>query len=253
MMRRPVIAGNWKMHKTIVETGEFLDQFLPQIASVDYCDIVIAPSFLSLSIASEKVLASQVAIAAQDVHWEESGAFTGEVSAKMLADSGCKHVIIGHSERRQYFGETDLTVSKKINAVLSVGLKPIICIGETLEERESGEAENVVKKQLREALVQLTEQALSNIIIAYEPVWAIGTGLTASTDKAESMHKLIRKSVSEAFGVLEADGVRILYGGSVKPGNIAELMASENIDGALVGGASLDVASFTAIACYKDS
>lgn len=253
MMRRPVIAGNWKMHKTIAETEEFLNQFLPQIASVDYCDIVISPSFPSLVTASEKARDSQVAIAAQDVHWEESGAFTGEVSAKMLADSGCKHVIIGHSERRQYFGETDMTVSKKISAVLRVGLKPIICVGETLEERENGKAEDVVRSQVREALVQLTEQALSNIIIAYEPVWAIGTGRTASSDQAESMHNLIRKSVSEAFGVLEADGVRILYGGSVKPGNIAELMASENIDGALVGGASLDVASFTAIVCYKES
>ena len=252
-MRRPVIAGNWKMFKTAGETREFFDSLLPRIEDVDHCDIVVAPPYTALGVAVAKARGSHVAISAQDLYWEEQGAFTGEISASMLDDVGCSYVIIGHSERRQYFGETDETVSRKILAAIGADLSAIVCVGEALGQREGGLAEDIVKKQLSDALARLTEGDLSHIIIAYEPVWAIGTGRTATPDIAEDMHAAIRSSVSEIHGPGAADEIRILYGGSVKPGNIADLMAQANIDGALVGGASLEADSFASIIRYGTS
>ncbi len=249
-MRRPVIAGNWKMFKTRAAAREFFDALLPAIADVDHADVVVAPPFTALAAAVDAAAGSRVAIAAQDVHWETEGAFTGEVSAPMLADAGCAYSIVGHSERRQLFGETDETVRRKIRALIDAGLSAIACVGETLDERESGQAEAVVRRQLQGGLGELTGSGLSHIIVAYEPVWAIGTGRTATPDVAEAMHGVIRDAVAGGFGSAEAEALRILYGGSVKPGNIAELMAQPDIDGALVGGASLDPASFEAIVRY---
>ena len=246
-MRRPLIAGNWKLFKTQAATRDFFDALVPAIADVDHCDMAIAPPFTSLSSAVDAARGSNIAIAAQDVYWESEGAFTGEVSAPMLADVGCAYSIVGHSERRQLFGETDETVSRKTRAVLEARLKAIVCVGETLEEREGGNAEAVVRKQLKGSLAELTGSGLSNIIVAYEPVWAIGTGRTATPDIAGAMHRTIRDYVSSAFGAGEADGLRILYGGSVKPDNVSELMAQPDIDGGLVGGASLKPDSFEAI------
>ena len=252
-MRRPVIAGNWKMFKTAGETGEFFDALLPRIEDVDHCDIVVAPPFTALGAAVEKARGSHVGISAQDLYWQEQGAFTGEISASMLGDAGCSYVIIGHSERRKYFGETDEIISRKIPAAIGADLGAIVCVGETLEAREGGLAEDIVKRQLRDGLARLTEGDLSHIIIAYEPVWAIGTGRTATPDIAEGMHAAIRSSVSEIYGAGAGDDVRILYGGSVKAGNIADLMAQVNIDGALVGGASLEADSFASIIRYRTS
>jgi triosephosphate isomerase len=253
-MRQPVIAGNWKLFKTQAETRRFFAALAPGVRGVEHCDIVIAPPFTALSAAVEAVGSepgSRIAISAQDVHWEDEGAFTGEVSAPMLADAGCAYAIIGHSERRQYFGETDQTVSMKIAAVLRARLRAIVCVGETLDEREAGGAEAVVQAQLKGGLARLTGPDLSHIIVAYEPVWAIGTGRTATPEIAQTMHRAIRDAVASGFGAAEAESLRILYGGSVKPDNIAELMAQPDIDGGLVGGASLKPDSFEAIVRYK--
>jgi triosephosphate isomerase len=252
-MRRPVIAGNWKMFKTLAETSEFFDALLPVIANADHCDVVIAPTFTALHTAVEKTAGSRVMISAQNVHGEEQGAFTGEISAGMLRDAGCGAVIIGHSERRQFFGETDLSVSRKVPAVIGQGMNAIVCVGETLDEREAGSAEAIVKRQLSDGLAQLTGDHLSHIIIAYEPVWAIGTGRTATPEGAAEMHALIRGVISDLYGGSIADALRILYGGSVKPGNISDLMVQPDIDGALVGGASLEVTSFASIIHYGRS
>ena len=238
------------MFKTIAETGDFFTQFLPLVSSVSHCGIVVAPPFTALTAASAAAASSKVSIAAQDVYFEKAGAFTGEVSIPMLLDAGCTYTIVGHSERRQLFGETDETVNKKASAALVSGLKPIVCIGETLAERDRGEAETVVGRQVRNSLAQLTESDLSSIIVAYEPVWAIGTGRTATPEVAAGMHASIRKTIEEVWGAKAAEDIRILYGGSVKPENISELMRRENIDGALVGGASLEPASFAAIVKY---
>jgi triosephosphate isomerase len=252
-MRRPIIAGNWKLFKTRSQTREFFEAFLPKIDGLEHCDIVVAPPFTALDTAAAAAAGSGVGIAAQDVYWEPEGAFTGEVSAPMLAEVGCTYVIVGHSERRQYFGETDLTVSRKIGAVISGGMKPIVCVGETLEERESGEAEATVRRQLTGGLGPLTPPDLSPIIVAYEPVWAIGTGRTATPEIAQGMHAAIRSAVGEMYGSAPAEALPILYGGSVKPDNIAELMAAPDIDGALVGGASLKPDSFAAIVRYPEN
>lgn len=249
-MRTPIIAGNWKMFKTRSETGAFFDAILPQIQNVDHCEIVVAPPFTSLTTAVEKTHGTRVAISAQDAHWEDQGAFTGEVSVKMLRDAGCSYTIIGHSERRQYFGETDEFVDKKTRAAVRGGLKAIVCVGETLSERDAGQASEVVRRQVRNGLGRLTEQDLSHIIVAYEPVWAIGTGRTATPEIAAEMHAEIRKVFAEIFNADQADALRILYGGSVKPDNISALMKKADIDGALVGGASLEPASFAAIIKY---
>lgn len=246
-MRRPVIAGNWKLFKTQAGTREFLDALAPAVADVDHCDIVVAPPFTALAAAVDATRDSRISIAAQDVYWETEGAFTGEVSAPMLVEVGCRYAIVGHSERRQLFGETDETVSRKVGAVLAAGLTAIVCVGETLDEREAGSAEAMVRKQLKGGLGQLTGLDLSHIIIAYEPVWAIGTGRTATPEIAQSMHRTIREAVSGTFDPDAAAALRIVYGGSVKPGNIAELMAQPDIDGGLVGGASLTPDSFGSI------
>ena len=249
-MRRPVIAGNWKMFKTIPETRSFFSSFLPLVSAVSHCEIVVAPPFTALAAASASVSGTRVAISAQDVHWEKEGAFTGEVSIPMLIDAGCTYTIIGHSERRQFFGETDETVNQKVQSAIAGKLQPIVCVGETLAERDAGKAAEVVRRQVRQGLAQLTESDLSPIIVAYEPVWAIGTGRTATPETAAEMHSEIRNTIREIWGEKSADAMRILYGGSVKPNNIQELMRREDIDGALVGGASLDPASFAAIVKY---
>ena len=248
--RRPIIAGNWKMFKTIAETREFISAFLPLVSSVAHCDIVIAPPFTALTAASNAVSGTRVAVSAQDVYWENEGAFTGEVSIQMLVDAGCTHTIIGHSERRQFFGETDDTVNRKTRSALAGRLQPIVCVGETLAERDAGKAAEVVRRQVRQGMAQLTDSDLSPIIVAYEPVWAIGTGRTATPETAAEMHGEIRRTIGEIWGSKAASEIRILYGGSVKPNNIQELMRREDIDGALVGGASLDPASFAAIVKY---
>ena len=250
-MRRPVIAGNWKMYKTRPETSAFFDVLIPEILDVDHCDIVVAPPFSSLAAAAEETDGTRVAISSQDVHWEKEGAFTGEVSVRMLIDLGCTYCIVGHSERRQYFGETDETVAKKTKAAVKGGLSAIVCVGETLTERDAGQASAVVRRQIRDGLGQLTGSDLSHIIVAYEPVWAIGTGRTATPEIAAEMHAEIRRTFGGIHNASAADALRILYGGSVKPGNISALMKKEDIDGALVGGASLDPASFTAIIKYS--
>jgi len=249
-MRRPVIAGNWKMFKTRPETGAFFDALIPEILDVEHCDIVVAPPFISLAAAVEETDGTRVAISAQDVYWEPEGAFTGEISVRMLVDVGCTYSIIGHSERRQYFGETDESVARKANAAVKGGLNAIVCIGETLTERDGGQAFEVVRRQIRNGLGQLTGSDLSHIIVAYEPIWAIGTGRTATPEIAAAMHAEIRKTFAEIYNASAADALRILYGGSVKPDNISALMKKEDIDGALVGGASLDPASFAAIIKY---
>ena len=249
-MRRPIIAGNWKMFKTVADTRAFFTSFLPLVSGVSHCEIVIAPPFTALAAASAAAAGTRVAISAQDVYFEKEGAFTGEVSIPMILDAGATYTIIGHSERRQFFGETDEMVNRKARAVITGGLQAIVCVGETLAERDAGMAADVVRRQVRHGLAQLTDSDLSPIIVAYEPVWAIGTGRTATPETAAEMHGEIRRTVGEIFGAMAAAAMRILYGGSVKPNNIQELMGREDIDGALVGGASLDPASFAAIVKY---
>ena len=249
-MRRPVIAGNWKMFKTRAETSAFFDALIPEIQDIEHCDIVVAPPFTALSTAADEADGTRVKISAQDVHWEKDGAFTGEVSVRMLVEVGCTYTIIGHSERRQFFGETDETVAKKTQAAIAGDLQAIVCVGEMLAERDAGQAIDVVHRQVRNGLGRLTETDLSHIIVAYEPVWAIGTGRTATPAIAAEMHAAIRKTFAEIYNEVAADTLRILYGGSVKPDNITALMKEEDIDGALVGGASLDPASFAAIIKY---
>jgi triosephosphate isomerase (TIM) len=238
------------MYKTLEETRAFFDSLIPAILDVEHCEIVVAPPFTALTTAVEEADGTRVAISAQDVFWEEQGAFTGEISVKMLVDVGCTYTIIGHSERRQYFGETDESVQKKTRSAIKGGLEAIVCVGETLAERDGGTALDVVRRQVRGGLGQLTEGDLSHIIVAYEPVWAIGTGRTATPEIAGEMHSEIRKIIGELHGASAAGGIRILYGGSVKPDNIKALMQRDDIDGALVGGASLDPASFASIIKY---
>jgi len=253
LSRRPIIAGNWKMFKTTAETRTFISEFVPLVSGVSHCEIVLAPTFTALAVAAwalKSSTGSTVALSAQDVYWEKEGAFTGEISVSMLLDAGCTYTIIGHSERRQFFGETDETVNRKVRTAIAGGLQAIVCVGETLAERDAGKAAEVVRRQVRNGLAQLTEVDLSPIIVAYEPVWAIGTGRTATPEVAAGMHSEIRKTIGELFGAKAAAAIRILYGGSVKPNNISELMQREDIDGALVGGASLDPASFAAIVKY---
>jgi triosephosphate isomerase len=250
-MRRPIIAGNWKMFKTLAETRIFFDALIPEILGVDHCEIVIAPPFTALAVGAEEADGTRVSIGAQNVFWEPQGAFTGEIAVRMLVDAGCTYAIVGHSERRQFFGETDESVEKKTRAAILGGLHAIVCVGETLTERDAGRAEEVVRRQVQEGLGKFTEGAFSLITIAYEPVWAIGTGRTATPEIAAEMHGEIRKTILENHGAGVAGAIRILYGGSVKPDNIASLMQKEDIDGALVGGASLDPASFAEIIKYQ--
>lgn len=250
--RQPVIAGNWKMFKTADETLDFFKQFKPLVQSVSHCEIVIAPPYLALAAAVEAAKDSNIQVAAQNVHWEKKGAFTGEISGPMINAVGCTHVIIGHSERRQYFGETDESVNRRTLAALSAGLTPIVCVGETLEQREAEQTENVLWAQFQGAMASLTADQFSRIIVAYEPVWAIGTGRTATPEIAAAAHHTLRSEAAKQFGDEAAGRLRILYGGSVKPGNIRGLMEQIEIDGALVGGASLDPESMAAIVKYPN-
>jgi triosephosphate isomerase (TIM) len=245
--RRRVIAGNWKMYKTSAETRTFFSAFLPLVADAKQCDMVIAPPFTSIPAAVEAARGSNVAISGQDTYWEKEGAFTGEVSPPMLVEAGCRYVIIGHSERRQFFGETDETVAKKTKGALSFGLTPIVCVGETLAQREARQTEAVCQSQVTGGLGALTPEEFSRILIAYEPVWAIGTGKVATPEIAAEAHRVIRQCAAKRFSAAHASALRILYGGSVKPDNIQGLMAQEELDGALVGGASLDAKSFASI------
>jgi len=246
-MRAPLIAGNWKMHNASAETKNLVTEIIEKTGGVKGVDIVVAPPFTSLAAAREAIGSSGIGLAAQNVHWEEKGAFTGELSAAMLLDAGCGWVIIGHSERRQYFGETDETVNNRLKAALSAGLKPIVCVGETLDQREAGNTDEVVSAQLTGGFSGIDESSFPATVIAYEPVWAIGTGKTATSEQAQEIHRLIRGWLRENYGAEKADATRILYGGSVKPGNAAELLAMEDIDGALVGGASLKADDFGGI------
>ncbi len=246
-MRRPVIAGNWKMYKTQAETHAFFAALKPLVVSSGHCDILVAPSYTALAAAVEAARGSAISIAAQDLHWEKEGAFTGEVSARMLVEAGCRYVIIGHSERRQYFGEADESVNQKLKAALAAELIPIVCLGETLKAREAGQTAAVLERQFRGGFAALTAAEFSRIILAYEPVWAIGTGRTATPEMAAEAHRFLRQLAATTFSAERAAALRILYGGSVKPDNIKGLMAQVEIDGALVGGASLDAQSFASI------
>jgi triosephosphate isomerase len=246
-MRTPLIAGNWKMHKTVAEVVAYITEFRPLVAGLTGIDIVLAPPFTAIQAAAEAVRGSHIAIAAQDVHWERQGAFTGEVSAPMLREAGASSVIIGHSERRTLFGETDATVSRKVAAAFDASLRPIVCIGETLGEREGNETFDVLARQLEKGLAGITPERLKTLVLAYEPVWAIGTGRNATPAQAAEAHTFIRTRLEQSYGAEVAQAVRILYGGSVKPDNVADLAAQPNVDGALVGGASNDVQGFFAI------
>jgi triosephosphate isomerase len=245
--RTPLIAGNWKMYKTNAEAVDTAGRLVELVADTSDVDIMIAPVFTAIDPVSRVVKGSRVGLGAQNLYWEKEGAYTGEISADMLVSAGCQYVIIGHSERRQYFGETDETVNQKISAAIAANLIPVFCIGETEAERESGNTFSVLDKQVKDGLKEKVVEDLGSLVIAYEPVWAIGTGKTATSDQAQETHKYIRSLVDSVIGTALADSVRILYGGSVKPANVAELMAMPDIDGALVGGASLDAESFSRI------
>jgi triosephosphate isomerase len=249
MSRTPLIVGNWKMNKTTKETRNFCLRLKNELAGLKdrQVEVAVAPPFPALAVGAEALLGSSISVSAQDVFWAESGAFTGEVSPSMLLDAGCRYAIIGHSERRQYFCENDESVNKKAAALMKAGLIPIVCLGESLAERQGGLAFSVVERQLRMGLKDLAVKNPKDLVIAYEPVWAIGTGQTATPQQAQEIQALIRQRLKERFPREMAEGVRILYGGSVKPDNTAELMAMEDVDGALVGGASLEIASFAGI------
>jgi triosephosphate isomerase len=247
--RRPLIAGNWKMYKTSVEAADFARRFVPLVSGVADRDIMIAPAFTALETVGGILKGTNVALGAQNLFWEAEGAFTAEISPKMLAAAGCRYVIIGHSERRQYFGETDETVNRRVRAALPVGLVPIMCVGETEKERDAGQTFSVLDKQVRKGLKNFLANELDTLVIAYEPVWAIGTGKTATKEQAQTAHQFIRSLVSNMFPTGRAAAMRVLYGGSVKPENISELMAMDDIDGALVGGASLNPETFAKIVC----
>jgi triosephosphate isomerase (TIM) len=242
--RTPCIAANWKMHKTVAEAAAFVDALLPRIAATQH-DVVICPPYLALSEVVERSRGSAVRVAAQNMHEADSGAFTGEVSASMLVEADVDAVVLGHSERRQHFNETDEALARKVPAALAAGLEPILCVGEREEARDAGQTEGVLERQLQADLAAVDPDQLNGVVIAYEPIWAIGTGRTATPEQAQEVCAFIRDVLRERGGV--ADSVRILYGGSVKPANAAELIGQPDIDGALVGGASLDPADFAAI------
>ena len=246
-MRRVIITGNWKMYKTIDESIELVNLLKRSVVDINDVEIVVCPPFTSLSDVREAIMDTNIKLGAQDCYWDKEGAFTGEVSCPMLKSAGCEYVIIGHSERRQFFGETNGTVNKKAKAALKEGLKPIICVGEKIDERLAGRTFDVVKDHVVNSLSGLTKDDMAKIVIAYEPVWAIGTGVVATKEQAEEVHKYIRGLLKDMFDADTAGSVRIQYGGSVKPDNIRELIAEEDVDGALVGGASLKADSFTNI------
>ncbi len=249
--RRPILAGNWKMNMTATQARDLASKLIPLVSSVKDRDVVLGPPFTSIAAVADVIKGTNIGLSAQNLHWEDKGAFTGEISADMLLDSGCKYVIIGHSERRQYFGETDETVNKKVKQALRKGLLPIMCVGETLAEREAGKLNDVITRQVTAGLKDISADDMSKVVIAYEPVWAIGTGKTATPDQANEVHALIRGKVRSLYNADIAEGLRIQYGGSVTPENVSQLMAKQDIDGALVGGASLKPESFAALVNFK--
>jgi triosephosphate isomerase (TIM) len=250
--RTPLIAGNWKMHKSGSQAVHAADQLKNLVETAANVDIMIAPPFTALYQVGQALKDSSIALGAQNLHWEKQGAFTGEISVDMLVDAGCSHVIIGHSERRQFFGETDETVNRKIRAALQANLTPVFCIGETQAQRKAGETFSVLDKQVRDGLKDFAFSDLGNFIIAYEPVWAIGTGLTATREQAQEAHQNIRSLLETLFGKELAGSTRILYGGSVKPDNVRALMEMPDVDGALVGGASLDPETFSKLVFFNE-
>jgi triosephosphate isomerase (TIM) len=245
-IRRPIIAGNWKMHKTVHEAENLVKDLLLEMPDLSHIDVVLCPAFTALSKVADLVMNTTIRVGAQDMHWEKEGAYTGEISATMLRDVYCRYVIVGHSERRQHFGETNATVNRKAKAALAASLRPIVCVGETLEQREKQDFKQIVQNQVKESLEGITSDP-DEFVIAYEPVWAIGTGKNATPAQAQEVHAVIRNTLNDLFTAKKAKKIRIQYGGSVKPENAAELLAQTDIDGALVGGASLDARSFTAI------
>lgn len=253
MARTPFIAGNWKLHKTVDEAVETARDVAGRVGAVSEVEVMIAPPFTALTAVSSVVRDTPVALGAQNLFWENQGAFTGEVSGPMLVSAGCRYVIIGHSERRQFFGETDKTVHLRLGAAVAAGLRPILCVGETESEREAEKTFSVLDKQLRDGVEGILSSDLRHLVIAYEPVWAIGTGKTASREQAQEAHAFLRQTLSDIFDADFANTVRIQYGGSVKPDNISALMAMPDIDGALVGGASLDAESFARIVTYRET
>jgi triosephosphate isomerase (TIM) len=250
-MRTPIIAGNWKLNKNLEEARTLATSLVSDSSDAKDVEMVLCPVYTVLETVAKAIKGSNIKLGAQDVFWEESGAFTGEVSSALLKDVGCQYVIIGHSERRQYFSETNETVNKKVKAVLAAGLTPIVCVGETLPEREADQVEAVVGDHVKNGLVGLDSEAIKKIVVAYEPVWAIGTGKTATPEQAQEVHQYIRKLLVELAGEEAGNSVRIQYGGSVKPDNVKELMAKPDIDGALVGGASLKSDSFVSLVKFN--
>jgi triosephosphate isomerase len=246
MSRKKMIAGNWKMNNTAAQSLALINDLKATGTDMSQVDVVVCPTFTSLNTVAQATAGTDIKVGAQNVHWAASGAFTAEISADMLKEVPVEYVIIGHSERRQYFGETDETVNQRTKAALAAGLKPIVCVGELLEEREGDQTKAVVKKQIEEGLAGLSAADMASVVVAYEPVWAIGTGLTASPEQAQEVHAFIRDLLKSLFGDV-ADSVRILYGGSMKPGNAAELLLQEDIDGGLIGGAALKAADFAAL------
>lgn len=246
-MRRPIMAGNWKMYKTPPETAAFFEKFRPLVSGSQHCDIVICPPFIDLETAVNAARDTRIEIGAQNSFWAKEGAYSGEISAPMLKAAGCRWVLVAHSERRQYFGETNESAAKKLTAALDAGLTPVYCVGETLDQRESGNTEQILETQIRAGLAPITPEQFEKIVVAYEPVWAIGTGKVATPEMAADAHRFIRGQLRQRFGPDPAGSCRILYGGSVKPDNIRGLMAQPEIDGGLVGGASLDPVSFASI------
>jgi triosephosphate isomerase len=246
-MRIPLIAGNWKMFKTVHEAVVFVKELRGTVKDIEDVEIVVGPAFTALHAAAEAARNSNISVAAQDMHWEREGAFTGEVSAAMILEAGAEHVIIGHSERRRLFGETDVIVNRKVTAAIAAGLTPIMCVGETLEERERDETLAVLDRQIKDGLDTVTGEQISELVVAYEPVWAIGTGRNATAAQAEEAHAHIRLRLRQWFGADAAGQCRVIYGGSVKPDNIRQLISEHDVDGALVGGASLDLKSFSDI------
>ena len=246
-MRKKIVAGNWKMNKTASDAESLVRALREELANFREADVVLCPPFTDLATVSRLIQGTHLDLGAQNMHYEKSGAFTGEISADMLRDLYCHYVILGHSERRQYFHEDDALVNRKVKAALASSLRPIVCVGETLEERDAGRVEEVVSTQVKGSLAGLSGKELLDTIVAYEPVWAIGTGRTATSDQAEEVHALIRKTLAEMASEAVAQGVRIQYGGSVKPGNAKELFSMPDIDGGLIGGASLDAHSFAEI------
>ncbi len=244
--RKAIIAGNWKMNKTATEAAELIDALIPAVKDAD-CEVVICTPFTSLVTAVEKCKGTNIHVGAENVHFEKSGAYTGEISADMLVDLGVEYVIVGHSERRQYFAETDVTVNKRARAALAAGLKVIVCVGESLEQREQGVTEELVRMQTKIALLGVTAEEMKNVVIAYEPVWAIGTGRTATSDQAQEVCASIRKVLGELYGETVAEGVTVQYGGSMNAGNADELLSKPDVDGGLIGGASLKADAFGTI------